>query len=64
LSDEAMNGGGLPAPTAFDAAHYIQHLAGELHGIASQCQFGFLAYLLKMAEEEAATLSNRLEGGQ
>jgi hypothetical protein len=62
LADEAMNGAGMPAPTAFDAAHYIRHLTGELHGIAVQGKFGFLAYLLKMAEEEAANLSERLEG--
>jgi hypothetical protein len=61
LADEAMDGAGLPAPTAFDAAHYIQHLTGELHGIAKQCNFSFLAYLLKMAEDEAATLAERLE---
>ena len=57
-----MNGAGLPTPTAFDAAPYIQHLTGELHGIAAQCKFGFLAYLLKMAEEEAMTLSERHRG--
>jgi hypothetical protein len=61
LADEAMNGAGMPAPTAFDAAHYIRHLTGELHGMAVQSKFGFLAYLLKMAEEEAANLTDGLE---
>ena len=61
LADEAINGAGLPAPTAFDAAHYIRQLAGELHGIAAQSRLAFLAYLLKMAEEEAASLAERLD---
>jgi hypothetical protein len=40
----------------------IRHLARELHGVAAQSRFAFLAYLLKMAEEEAASLTERLEG--
>ena len=48
--------------SAGEAAGYIGNLARELRGIALKHDFGFLAYLLAMAEEEAATTVRRVNG--
>jgi hypothetical protein len=47
---------------AAEAAGYIGSLSRELRGIALKYDFGFLAYLLAMAEEEAGTTARRMNG--
>lgn len=37
-----------------DLAEYIARMAAELGGLAARADLGFLAYLLNMAEKEAA----------
>lgn len=45
---------------AADAAKYIGTLTRELRGIAAEHDFGFLAYLLAMAGEEAQETVRRV----
>jgi hypothetical protein len=44
-----------------DVARYVHRMARELRTMAHGAELGFLAYLLSLAEEEAATISRRLE---
>ena len=46
----------LPSqPSGEDAAQYIAAIARELRSVAAKADLGFLAYLLSMVEDEAAT---------
>ncbi len=45
---------------AAEAASYISTLTRELRGIAAKHDFGFLAYLLAMAGDEAQATVRRL----
>jgi hypothetical protein len=54
-----------PAANPADAASYIASLAGELRDMARRADLGFLAYLLAMVEDEAATTATaRSRGGK
>jgi hypothetical protein len=44
-----------------DTARYVQRLAKELRTMAQESDLAFLAYLLSMAEEEAAATVRRLD---
>ncbi len=43
-------------------ARYIQRMARELRTLATKSELSFLAYLLAMAEDEAAATARQPEG--
>jgi hypothetical protein len=43
-------------------ARYIQRMARELRTLAAKSELGFLAYLLAMAEDEAAATARQPDG--
>lgn len=47
--------------TPEETAEYVHGIARELRGLAARANLGFLAYLLAMAEDEAAESSRRLK---
>lgn len=47
--------------TPEETADYINGIARELRAMAARANLGFLAYLLAMAEDEAAEVARRLK---
>jgi hypothetical protein len=43
-----------------DTARYIEHLAKEMRRMTAEADLGFLAYLLAMVEDEAASTVRKL----
>ena len=44
--------------TQVATASYIESMLGELHGMSTKIDAGFLSYLLEMAVDEAARVAN------
>lgn len=57
--EEAVDGS-MHQSTLCDRARYVERVAREMRVMALRSELGFLAYLLSMVEEEAATTVNRL----
>jgi hypothetical protein len=48
-----------PGPDPGETARYIEQLARELRRLASEARLGFLAFLLRMVEDEAASTATK-----
>ena len=52
---------GSKSTTAVETAQYINGMAKELRVLATNSELGFLAYLLSMVEQEAASIAGGSE---
>jgi hypothetical protein len=55
-----MTDGPADRREALETARYIQQMAKELRTMAGEADLGFLAYLLAMVEDDAATTARSI----
>jgi hypothetical protein len=52
-----------PGSSPGDTARYIERMAGELRRLAAASDLGFLAYLLRMVEDDAGAEAKKRGAG-